>query len=53
MYVTNAERTMTKSKEEITTMGVQLSWLECTPDKGEVPGSSPGTPTILGDIAQS
>ena len=27
--------------------GLQLSWLECTPDKGEVPGSSPGRPTIF------
>ena len=26
--------------------GYQLRWLERTPDKGEVPGSSPGWPTI-------
>lgn len=26
-------------------MGYQLRWLERTPDKGEVPGSSPGWPT--------
>ena len=25
--------------------GYQLRWLERTPDKGEVPGSSPGWPT--------
>ena len=31
-------------------MGYQLSWLEHTPDKGEVSGSSPEQPT--GGIAQ-
>ena len=25
-------------------MGYQLSWLECMPDKHEVPGSIPGYP---------
>ncbi len=28
------------------------AWLERTPDKREVPGSTPGRPTILGDVAQ-
>ena len=35
-----------------TCMGLSLSWLERTPDKREVDGSSPFRPTIHGDLAQ-
>ena len=33
-------------QEHCKKMGLQLSWLERTPDKGEVDGSSPFRPTI-------
>ena len=32
--------------------GVELSWLERVPDKDEVPGSSPGTPTNLESLGK-
>ena len=34
-------------QEHCKKMGLQLSWLERTPDKGEVDGSSPFRPTII------
>ena len=35
------------------TMGLELRWLERTPDKREVEGSSPSRPTMLtGGVAQ-
>ena len=33
-------------------IGIWLSWLEHSPDKGEVDGSSPFIPTIYTSIAQ-
>ena len=34
-------------------MGLQLSWLERTPDKREVDGSSPSRPTMIGPESES
>ena len=33
-------------------LGLQLRWLERTPDKGEVAGSSPFRPTIFGKLIE-